>query len=188
MVNINIKLCSNEFFSCCKKYFKVKNYFRYIAEYMLEWMIKEPFTNYVPFLTTSTTRFSSLHCADQAANQGSVVKQKDSSFHVSFKSVAIFVLFLALMPVWGISQRDPKFLKFKWKSIRIIHTLACILKGTPSCIDAMIWPAIQYTCRLQLGVWLELELSIRTITCFSLPMFSHPKDCGIKHRLETFFY
>lgn len=62
------------------------------------------------------------------------VHPKDDSFHVSILPVATFFQFFALMPACGISQRDPKSLKFKWTSIRVIYTLANILCGVITAI------------------------------------------------------
>lgn len=59
----------------------------------------------------------------------STVQPKDDSFHASILPVAAFFQFMALMPVCGISRTGPKFLEFKWTSIRVICTLAYILCG-----------------------------------------------------------
>lgn len=53
----------------------------------------------------------------------------DDSFHVSMKSVAAGVQFLALMPVSGISSCEPSKLKFTWRSFRALYTLIYIVYG-----------------------------------------------------------
>lgn len=53
----------------------------------------------------------------------------DDSFHVSMKSVAAGVQFLALMPVCGISSFGPSKLNFTWRSFRVLYTLIYIVYG-----------------------------------------------------------
>ena len=53
----------------------------------------------------------------------------DDTFHVAISPIATFVQFLGLMPVCGVSQKNPKKLEFKWKSFRIVFTLMYITYG-----------------------------------------------------------
>lgn len=53
----------------------------------------------------------------------------DDSFHVAMKPIANLVQFLFLMPVCGISYNNPKILRFKWTSFRVIVTLVYIGYG-----------------------------------------------------------
>lgn len=54
---------------------------------------------------------------------------QSDSFLVAMSPVATFVQFPALMPICGISRKDPKDLKFKWTSFRTIYTLLYITYG-----------------------------------------------------------
>lgn len=53
----------------------------------------------------------------------------DDSFHIAMKPIATFVQFCCLMPVTGISYNNPKILRFKWTSYRVIFTLIYIGYG-----------------------------------------------------------
>jgi len=53
----------------------------------------------------------------------------EDTFQISMGPVLTFVQFLALMPIVGVSQKDPKALRFKWKSFRTVFTLLYISYG-----------------------------------------------------------
>lgn len=57
------------------------------------------------------------------------LKDSDDSFQFAISPVASFVQFMGLMPVCGISQTNPKLIKFRWKSIRVAYTILYTFYG-----------------------------------------------------------